>query len=129
MHRRWMPAVDVGVIGAKSCDLELKIVFQDNNYAEVRADRVCARKKFLHRFRRLVRRDVVVFWCQPANHVTHATPGEIADVTCVAQTRRHLTRSFFHRRWFHANTVAASLCEAQRRHYNVTGVSLPANSE
>src|SRR4029077_3376372 len=113
MHRCWVPAVDVGVIGAKGGYLKLKVVLQYDDYAKMRTDRVRAREKRLHSFRARVSGDVVILRCQTAHHVAHATACEIRDVSLLTQARRDFARGLFHRRGFHTITVAASLCEAQ----------------
>ena len=113
MHRAWVPAVDVSVIGAKGGYLKLKAVFQHDDYTEMRTDRVRAREKRLHGFRARVSSDVVILGCQTAHHVAHATACEVRGVPLLSQTRRHFTRALFHGRRVHTTTVAASLCEAQ----------------
>src|SRR6266436_9005930 len=113
MHRAWVPAVDVSIIGAKSGYLKLQAVLQHDNYAEMRTNRVRAREKRLHSFRARVGGDVVILRCQTAHHVAHATACEVRDVPLLTQACRDFARALFHGRKFHTITVAASLCEAQ----------------
>src|SRR6266853_577146 len=113
MHRAWVPAVDVSIIGAKSGYLKLQAVLQHDNYAEMRTHRVRAREKRLHSFRARVGGDVVILRCQTAHHVAHATPCEVRNVPLLTQARHDFARAVFHGQWFHMTTVTASLCEAQ----------------
>src|SRR4029078_6367274 len=101
MHRAWVPAVDISVIGAKGGYLKLQAVLQHDNYAEVRTDRVRAREKRLHSFRARVGGDVVILWCQTAHHVAHATACEVRDVPLLTQARHDFARALFHGRRFH----------------------------
>src|SRR5215216_1533580 len=101
MHRTWVPAVDIGVIGAKRGYLKLQAVLQHDNYTEMRTDRVRAREKRLHSFRARVGSDVVILRCQTAHHVAHTTACEVCDVPLLTQARRDLTRARFHGRRFH----------------------------
>src|SRR5437764_751549 len=101
MHRAWMPAVDVSVIGAKRGHLKLKAVLQHDNHTEMRTDRVCARKKRLHCFRARVSGDIVILRCQTADHVAYATACEVRDVPPLTQARRDFARGLFHGRWVH----------------------------
>ena len=97
MHRARPSAIDIHVVRAKSRDFELKFVFQNNDHAKVRADRVSARKNLLHNFGRCVRRDIVILRNQAANHVADTAAREVRDVTAPAQTRANLACRFFHR--------------------------------
>ena len=101
MHRAWVPAVDVSVIGAKGGYLKLKAVLQHDDYTKMRTDRVRARKKRLHDFRACVGSDVVVLRCQTSNHVAHATTCEVRDIPLLPQVRRDFTRGRFHGRKVH----------------------------
>src|SRR5207247_4271286 len=103
------PAVDISVIGAKAGYLKLKAIFQHDNNAEMRTDRVRAREKGLHSFRARVGGDVVILRCQTAHHVAHATACEVCDVPLLAQASRDFTRGLFHGQRFHMTIVTASL--------------------
>src|SRR6266487_4820060 len=110
MHRAWMPAVDVSLVGAKGRDFELETVFQHDYDAKMRADRVGAREKFLYTFRLRVGSDVEILWRFAAKNVAHATAGEIGDVAFFTQTRGDLARGLFDRRktsLLHVFTLAA----------------------
>src|SRR4029077_419820 len=96
MNCGWVPSVDVSFVGPKSRHLELEIIFEYDDHSKMRADRIGSPKKFLHHFRARVGGDVVVFWRQTANHVAHATTGEVRNVTVLAQARSDFARSFFH---------------------------------
>src|SRR5262245_42917648 len=98
MHRAWVPAVDISVIGAKGGYLKLKAVLQHDDYAEMRTDRVRAWEKRLHSFRAGVSGDIVILSCQTLHHVAHATPCEVRDVPLLTQARRDFTRGLFHGR-------------------------------
>ena len=95
MHRAWVPAVDISVIGAKGGYLKLKAVLQHDDYTEMRTDRVRAREKRLHSFRARVSGDVVILRCQTSHHVAHATACEVRDVPLLTQARRDFTRGLF----------------------------------
>ena len=101
MHRAWVPAVDVSVIGAEGGHLKLKAVFQHDDYTEMRTDRVRAREKRLHGFRARISGDVVILRCQTSDHVAHATACEVRDVPLLPQVRRDFTRALFHGRKVH----------------------------
>src|SRR2546423_9016598 len=96
MNCSWVPSVDVSLIRPKSCHLKLEIVFQNNDDAKVRADRIGSWIKSLHDFGARIGRDVVILWRQAANHVAHTTTGEVRDVTILAQARSDPARRFFH---------------------------------
>src|SRR5215831_8137986 len=113
MHRARVPAIDVSLIGTKRGHFELEIVVEYNDHSEMRTDRVRSGEKRLHIFRTRVGRNVVIFWCQTAHHVTHATTREVRNVSTVTQTLRDFARGLLHCRRIHALTVAASLREAQ----------------
>ena len=55
-------SVDISAIGAEGRDLELEIIFEDNNDPEMRADRVGAAKDLLHFLGTRIGRDIDVFW-------------------------------------------------------------------
>src|SRR4030095_9184334 len=110
----WMPSVDVSLIGPKRRHLKLEIVFQYDDDAKMRTDRIGSRKKSLHHFRSRVGGDVVVLRRQTADHVAHTTTGEIRDVPILAQACSDFARRFFHRGRFHPGTVAAWPRETQR---------------
>src|SRR6267378_771010 len=101
MNCCWVPSVDVSLVGPKCRHLKLEIIFQYDDHSKMRADRIGSLKKFLHHFGARVGGDVVVFWRQTANHVAHATTGEVRGVTILAQAPSDFARSFFHRRRFH----------------------------
>ena len=103
MHRAGMSSIEVSVIRTKGRYFELKTVFQHDDHAEMRADRVGVRENLLHDFRPRIRRDVEILWGQTADHVAHAAAGEIRDVAASAQSRRDFARDFFHGRGFHAD--------------------------
>src|ERR1041385_2564114 len=109
MYRSRMPAVDVCLIGAKGGYLKLKAFLQHDNYTEMRTDCVGVREKRLHIFGARVGRNIVILRSQTAHHVAHATPCEVRDMPLFTQSRRDLTRGFFHGGKFHITTVAASL--------------------
>ena len=114
MHRAWVPAVDVSVIGAKGGYLELKAVLQHDDYAEMRTDRVRSREKRLHRFRARVSSDVVILRCQTAHHVAHATACEVRDVPLLTQAAPRLCAPLcFHGRRFHRTMVGRFTGTAQ----------------
>src|SRR5215216_5178864 len=98
MHRARVSSVDVSFVGAKGRNLELKIVFQHDDDAKMRTDRVGARKKFLHGFRLRVGGDVEILWYFATNDVAHATASEISDMTVLPQPCGDLARRLFHRR-------------------------------
>ena len=96
-----MPPVDIAFIRAKSGNLELKAVFQHDDDAKVRANRVRVREKLLHGFGPRTGSDVVILRRQTAHHVAHTTASEVRDIIVLAQTRGNFARRLFHRRWFH----------------------------
>ena len=108
------PAVEIGVIGAKGGDFELEPVLDHHDDAEMRADRVGARKSLLHYLRGGVCGNVEIFRRFAADDVADTAAGEVGDVAAIAQTGRDFARGLFHGRCFHPSSVAASLCEAQR---------------
>src|SRR5262249_22608321 len=113
MHRARVPAVDVSLIGTKGRYFKLETVLEYNDHAEMRTDGVRSGEKRLHIFRASVGGDVVIFWCQTADHVTHAATCEVRNVSPITQALRDLARNLFHWRRFHTLTVVASLREAQ----------------
>src|SRR5437899_1283891 len=70
---RRVAAVDVGVVGAKGRDFELKAVLDHDNDAKMRAHSVSARKNLLHCFGCSVCRDVEIFRRQPTHDVAYST--------------------------------------------------------
>src|SRR5581483_2066006 len=114
MNRGWVPSVDISLVGPKCRHLKLEIAFQYDDHAKMRADRIGSWKKSLHQIRSCVGGDVVVLWWQTADHVAHATTGEVRDVPFLAQARSNFARPFFHRRRLHPATVAAWPREVQR---------------
>jgi hypothetical protein len=110
VHRARMPSVDVRLVGAKGRDLELETVFQHDDDAKMRTDRVGARKKVLHRFRLRVGSNVEILWRFATNDIAHATASEISDMAILPQACGHLACRLFHRRkssLFHVFSVAA----------------------
>src|SRR6186997_2409624 len=102
-------SVNVSLVGPKCCHLELEIIIEYDDHAKMRADGIGSWKKSLHHFRSRVGGDVVILRRQIANHVAHATTGEIRDVPLLAQTGSDPARRLFHWRRFHTTTVAALL--------------------
>ena len=78
------PAIDIDIVGTKSGNFELKLVLENNDDAEFRADRMRPSKNLLNHFRPRVGCDVVIFRDETAHHVTHTTAGEIGNVTPLA---------------------------------------------
>src|SRR5690348_10746608 len=113
MHRARVPAVDVSLIGTKCGHFKLETVLEYNDHTEMRADRVRSGKKGPHIFGTRVGRDVVILWCQPPHHVTHATTCEVRNVSTVTQPLRDLARCLLHWRRVHTLTVLPSLSETQ----------------
>src|SRR5947209_13139392 len=101
MHRRRSTSIQVNIVGAEGCDFELKSILYHNDYAEVGAYSMCSRKNFLHLFGMCIRDDINVLRRTPANHVAHATAGEIGGVARAPQTGTNFPRRLFHERCFH----------------------------
>src|SRR5439155_24484719 len=97
MNCGWVPSIDVSLVGTKCGHLELEVVFQHDDHAKMRADRIGPGKNSLHNYRSRIGGDVVVLWRQTADHVAHITTGEVRDVANVAQTRSYFALRFFHR--------------------------------
>ena len=97
MHGNGPPSIDINVVGAKGRHFKLKSIFDHNNHAEMRANRVGAWKNFLHQLRSRVGRDVDVLRRFAADNIAHTTSGEVGDVTALAQTRSNFARCLFHR--------------------------------
>src|SRR5262249_60428036 len=95
MNCGWVPPVNVSVVGSKCCHLKLEIIFQYDDHAKMRADRIGSWKKSLHRFRPCVGGNVVVFWRQTTDHVAHTPAGEVRDVPLLAQAGGDFARPFF----------------------------------
>ena len=100
MHLGGTAAVQISAIGAKGRDFHLEAIFQDHDDAEVRADRVGARKDFLHFFRTRGSGDVEILRRRVEEEVAHAAAGEIGDVTRRAESVDHPACRQFHRRNF-----------------------------
>src|SRR5215469_4932072 len=115
MHRARVPAVDVSLIGTKRGDFKLETVFEYNDHAKMRADRVCPGEKRLHIFRAGVCCDVIIFWCQSAHQVAYAATCEVRNMPLLTQPRCDFARGRFHWRRVHSLTVAASPGAAQFR--------------
>src|SRR5436190_6643409 len=90
--------VQIDVVGAEGRNFELQSVFQDNDDAEIRADRIRTRENSLHLLRVRIGSDVDIFRRKPADHVPNATAGEVGDVAVVAEFCRNGARSFLHSR-------------------------------
>ena len=73
MHFDRTPPIEISAIRAKGRDLELESVLEHHDHAEMRPDRVGARKDLLHDFRPRIGGDVDVF--------RHLTPQQIAHTT------------------------------------------------
>ena len=128
MHCARAPSVHVNLIGAKGRDLELEPVFQYNDDAKMRTDRVGAREKVLDSFRLRVGGDVEILRRFTTNDVAHATASEISDMPVLSQTLGDLACRLFHRRksfLFHVFTVAA-VCD--RRILNNAGLRAKAQA-
>src|SRR5947207_1737009 len=97
MNLRWSPSIEIGVIGAKGRDFELKVVLQDDNDAKTRAYRVSAREHMLHLLRARIRRDIEIFRRQTTHHIAHTATSEIGDVPAFAQPRADFPGRLFHR--------------------------------
>src|SRR4030095_7409641 len=91
-------AGQIDIVGAEGSNFELQSVFQDNDNAEMRADRIRACKNFLHLLRARIGGDVNIFRREPADHVPNATAGEVGDVAVVVEFCRYGARSFLHSR-------------------------------
>ena len=81
-----MPPVEISAVGAEGRDLELQSVFQHDDDAEMRADRIGAGENFLHLLRARIGRDVDVLRRLAADQIAHAAAGEIGDVAGRAQS-------------------------------------------
>src|SRR4029453_13861915 len=128
MHCARMFSFDVSLVGARGGDLELETVFQHDDDAKVRTDRVGAGEKLLHSFRRSVGGDVEILWRFAANDVAHATASEISDMAVPPQTCGNLACRLFHQRkssLFHVFTVAA-VCDRRILNNADTACELPA---
>ena len=79
-------AVEISAIGTESRDLELKSIFQNNDDAEMRADRVSSRKKLLHDFRPRIRRDIDVLGRFAAKQIAHTSAGIVSKMHSASAT-------------------------------------------
>ena len=78
--------IEISAIGAESCDLELKVIFQHNDDSEMSANGVGAAKKLLHFLRARVGRDINVFRDFAAHQITNAAASPVGNVAGVAET-------------------------------------------
>src|ERR687891_97813 len=109
MHCAGVPSVDIRLVGTKRRHFKLETVFQHDDDAKMRTDRVGARKKFLHSFWLRVGGDVEILWRFATNDVAHATASERRDMAVLSQTRGNLACRLFHRRkssLFHVSILA-----------------------
>jgi hypothetical protein len=116
MHVDRMPAIEISAIGTEGRDLKLKIVFQNYDHPEMRADRIGASENFLHVFGPCIGRDIDVLGSFSPNEIAHATAREIGDVSGCAQSLDKRARSREHGRFLpagrgaiHASTLAPRL--------------------
>ena len=85
-------SVDVGVVGAEGGDFEARAAVQDEDDAELRADRDGSGKEGLYGLGRGVGRDVVVERLPAEEAIAHASAGEVGVVPGVAQAPEDLSR-------------------------------------
>ena len=95
MDRARTSSIDINIIRAKGRDFELKFVLDHDDYSELGADRIGARKNFLHDFRSRVGCDVDVLRRFAANQITNAAAGEIGDMTFVPVSAPQFGALFF----------------------------------
>src|SRR5438874_2169685 len=98
-----MAMVNVGPVRAKGCDFKIESIFDDDDHAELRPDRISVWKHFLDDVRRRIGCDVEIFGGKTANHVADATAREVGDVTSRAQFGTDLASALFH--WTHRNQL------------------------
>ena len=96
MHGARMPAIHISIVGTKRRHLELETVFDHEDHPKMRANRVGARKKLLHHFRRRIGDDIEVFRSFAANDVAHAAPGEVRKMAVLAHPGGNFARRLFH---------------------------------
>ena len=111
VHLCRMPPVEINAVGPESRDLELQVIFQNDNDAEMRADRVGPAEDFLHFLRSRVGRDIDVFRRLPADQIAHAAAREVGNVSGRAQSIDERTsgqnhRFFLDRGGIHTFTLA-----------------------
>ena len=92
-----MPPIEVSAVGTKGRDLKLQAIFQDDDDAEMRANRIGAAEDFLHLFGSRVGRDIDVFRRLAADEITHTTAGEIGYTPGCAQAIHERASRGFHR--------------------------------
>ena len=101
VHFCRVPAVEINAVGPESRDLELQVIFQNDDDAEMRANRVGAAEDFLHFLRARVGRDIDILGRLAANQIAHATACEVGGVPGRAQSIAQSARGHFHRRHLH----------------------------
>ena len=134
MHFRRVPAVEISAVGAEGRDLELQVIFQNDDDAEMRADRVGAAEDFLHFLRARVGRDVDVFRNLTADEIAHAAACEVGDVAGGAQSIHERTSGRKHRFFLdpggiHILTLAGRVAAVETGMYSAVrrNASLPAS--
>ena len=80
-----MPAVDVRIVGAKRRDLDPHAAFDDEDHAELSADRDRVRKQALHLAGARAGGDVeIAVGRDPEQSIAHAATGEVGHVPGLA---------------------------------------------
>src|SRR3954469_16820376 len=95
MDRGRSPAVNVGVVGTKSCDLELKSVLDYDDNAKFRPYRISPPKNLLNRFGGCIGGDVEIVCGLSAEHVADTAAGKIGNVFRFAETPGNFTSGLF----------------------------------
>ena len=85
-HFRRVPAVKINAVSPEGRDLELEVIFQNDDDAEMCADRIGTMENFLHLGGARVSCDVEIFWSLTADEIAHAAAGEVGDVAGCAQS-------------------------------------------
>src|SRR5438552_8394564 len=98
MHGARVPPIDICFVRTKGRYFELETVFQHDDYAKMRADRVRSLEKLLHNFWPGIGGDIEVFRRLAADDIADATASEVRDMTALPQTRGNFSRRLFHRR-------------------------------
>src|SRR4029078_10243682 len=105
---------EISAVGAESCDLELKIIFEDHNHAEMRAYRVGATKELLHYFWSRIGREIDIFRHPSPNEIADTAASPISNVPGSAEAIDNRARSREHWSFFagarHRCMVAAPAC-------------------
>ena len=94
-----MASVDISPIGTKGRDLELEIIFEDNNHPKMGADRIGSAKDLLHFLGARISRDIDVFWHLAPDKIADATASPVSDMPCCPQSLNYRTRGREHRRF------------------------------